>query len=473
MNAVGYFVEGAKRDGERRGVGDQNRAFLDFCGRQGYEVSATFLDTGGASRERHSGFQQLLQYLHRAERGFTVVIVDSASALGNDMGEAAMRLLQIEATGVPILSAQTGREVIRELVDRWADRADGTPVSERVRSAMRRKAVRGEVLGRPPYGYQVGPRRRLDLVPEEAVVVRYIFRLYLQEGMGIRRIAGQLNAEGIPTRRGGNWSMVTVRDILRNRVYLGTYVRFGVKVPGSHQPLVSADDFNRVQERLQSRGTAERTRTVQPFLLSGLVYCVRCGNRLIGVSRRQRWKTKSGEEHTAQYRYYQCESRTNQSTCGYNTQRSNELEARVHELLGEDGGPSVTRVRRAGNVDSYILDLTSQVERAEARLKRNQRQLEEIVADAAHGHLSIERMRSLGAPLAEDHQGLIGELDQAKERVSAAESEAERRRRLATQRERLSGDWDELAFGDLQSALREVIDRIEVDGDDCRLFLRI
>ena len=45
---------------------------------------------------------------------------------------------------------------------------------------MRRKAVKGEVLGRPPYGYKVGNRRRLELIPEEAVVVRYIFRLYLQ-----------------------------------------------------------------------------------------------------------------------------------------------------------------------------------------------------------------------------------------------------------------------------------------------------
>ena len=174
----------------------------------------------------------------------------------------------------------------------WAERAEGTPVSEKVRSAMRRKAVRGEVLGRPPYGYHVGPRRRLELVPEEAVVVRYIFRLYLQEGMGIRKIAGQLNEENILTRRGGHWSMVSVRDLLRNRVYLGTYARFGVKVPGSHPALVTADDFRRVQERLQSRNRGERTRTVVPFLLSGLAYCARCGNSMIGVSRRQSWQTR-------------------------------------------------------------------------------------------------------------------------------------------------------------------------------------
>lgn len=471
MNAVGYFVEGARRDGEKRTVGAQNRGFLDFCGRQGYEIAATFLDTEGTS-DRQAGFRQMIEFLHRSDRGFTVVVVDGIGALGKDMGEAAMRLLQIEATGVTVVSAQSGREAARDIVDRWADRADGTPVSERVRSAMRRKAVRGEVLGRPPYGYQVGPRRRLDIVPEEAVVVRYIFRLYLQEGLGIRRIAGQLNAEGIPTRRGGNWSMVTVRDILRNRVYLGTYTRFGVKVPGSHQPLVSNEDFNRVQERLQSRGTPERRRTVQPFLLSGLVYCARCGNRLIGVSRRQRWRTKAGEERAAHYRYYQCESRTNQSTCDYNTQRAPALEARVRELLEEDT-PAITRVRRAGNADSYLLDLMAQVERAESRIRRNRRQVEEIVADAAHGHLSIERMRNLGWRLAEDQSALEDDLEAARTRVAQAESEAERRQRLAAVRERLVETWDSLGFDELQAGLREIVDRLEVDGEESRLFLRV
>src|SRR5690606_17806078 len=237
-----------------------------------------------------------LKFLSRDDRGFMVVAIDGLGVLGGDLGQSAMKLLTIEATGVQVVSVHTGKELARELVASWAERGDSEPVSERVRSAMRRKAVKGEALGRPPYGYRVGPRRKLELVPEEAVVVRYIFRLYLHDGLGIRKIAGKLNEEGIPTRRGGRWSMVTVRDLLRNRAYLGTYTRFGVKIPGSHPPLVSPEDFRAVQERLQSRQTGGRERKVTPFLLSGMVYCARCGNRMIGVSRRQKWKTKDGEE---------------------------------------------------------------------------------------------------------------------------------------------------------------------------------
>jgi len=470
MKAVGYFVEGTRRNGSKRAVGDQNQAFLDFCTRSGYEVAATFLDTEGQEREQ-SGFKQMLQFLGRADRGFAVVVVDGLGALGPDLGHAAMKLLTIENCGVQVVLANNGQEAFRDLIGTWADRGDGTPVSERVRTAMRRKAVKGEVLGRPPYGYRVGPRRRLELVPEEAVVVRYIYRLYLQETMGIRKIAGQLNEEKVPTRRGGRWSMVTVRDLLRNRAYLGHYSRFGTTVTGSHPALVSPEDFRRVQDRLQTRHGGTRERTVVPFLLSGLVFCGRCGNKLIGVSRRQKWTTKDGESHTAGYRYYQCESRTNQSACGYNTQRAAELETSVREGL-KDGDPAVSRLRRAGNVDSYLLDVIGQVDKVETRMRKTRRQVEELVADAAHGHITVERMKSLGGELAREQLGLEEELTTAKVRLAAQQSEEDRRKHLVNLRDRLIREWDDFGFDALQSALREVVDRTEVDGTDLKLFLR-
>lgn len=471
MKAVGYFVEGARRGGAKRTVGEQNRAFLEFAAGQGYEVAATFLDTEDQEAGQ-SGFGQMLHFLDRPDRGFMVVVVDSLSALGKDLGYAAMKLLTIENSGVQVLSIQGGGEAARELVTTWADRGEGTPVSEKVRSAMRRKAVKGEVLGRPPYGYRVGPRHRLELVPDEAVVVRYIFRLYLQEDMGIRKIAGQLNEENVPTRRGGRWSMVTVRDLLRNRSYLGTYTRFGVKVPGSHPPLVSQDDFRRVQERLQTRHGGARVRTVVPFLLSGMVFCGRCGNKMIGVSRRQRWTTKDGETRTAAYRYYQCESRTNQSACGYNTQRAADLEGKLRDRLMDDA-PGITRLRRAGNVDSYVLDMMSQADKIEARMRRTRRQVEELVADAAHGHISVERMRALGSGLAREQQDMEAELAAARLRLSAQQSEAEHERHLQELRERLVKEWDTLDFLQLQAYLRELVDRMEVDADESKVYLRL
>ena len=204
--------------------------------------------------------------------------------------EAIFSLPAARAIGVRVACVSGSVPNGDEQLAAWLRADDGDSLSDRVRAAMRSKAVKGEVLGRPPYGYKVGSRRRLELIPEEAVVVRYIFRLYLNERLGIRLIARRLNEEALKTRRGGNWSMVSIRDILRNRAYLGTYARFGVRVPGSHPQLVSAEDFR------DGAGPAERAahelRAARRFAVPPVrawPQCGYCGNKLIGVSRKQSW----------------------------------------------------------------------------------------------------------------------------------------------------------------------------------------
>jgi multidrug resistance efflux pump len=144
----------------------------------------------------------------------------------------------------------------------------------------------------------------------------------------------------------------------------------------------------------------------------------------------------------------------------------------VREGLKE-GDLSASRVRRAGNVDSYLLDIMGQVDRIESKMKRTRRQVEELVADAAHGHITVERVKSLGGGLAQEQAQLETELDAAQQRLQAQQSEADRRRHLGEVRDRLTREWEALAFVDLQSGLREVIDRVEVDGEELKLFLRL
>lgn len=470
MKAIGYFVEGAQADGAERSLSQQTERFLAFCQKHGYQVAATFVDTKDED-EAESGFRQMLSFIERGDHGFVVAVVDGLGVLGSDLGRAAVKMLTIEEAGATVYEAGSGEEAARVLVGEWNGKKRNAPVSERVRAAMRRRAVRGEALGRPPFGYCVGANRRLEIVPDEAVVVQYIFRLYLEEGLGIRRIAGRLNDDNIPTRRGGRWSMVSVRDILRNRAYLGTYSRFGVRIPDSHRALVSPSDFRKVQENMAKRRKGGTGRSLQPFLLSGLVFCGRCGNRMIGVSRRQHWTTRAGEERKATYRYYQCESRTNQNTCSYNTQREAELEGRVRELLAEPNR-AAARLQRAGGADAYAEEIQGEIERIEGKLRQNRRQVESLVGEAASGGLPIERMKALGTTFVREQRELEREAHEARSRLQAERSEAEREEQAERTTKRLLSRWDALSLDERQALLREVVDRIEVDGEEARLLRR-
>lgn len=466
MKAIGYFRESAER-GET--LAQQNKAYLEYCEREGLESAGTFADTAGGNGHAQ-GFRQLLARLRDGEQGYVVVIA-SLAALGGDLSAAARRYFQIEGLGVHVAPMDGAPDITADLVVQWSAQETGTKVGDRVRAAMRRKAVKGEVLGRPPYGYKVGNRRRLELIPEEAVVVRYIFRLYLNEGLGIRLIARRLNEEGLKTRRGGNWSMVSIRDILRNRVYLGTYSRFGVRVPGSHPALVSVSDSRAVQDRLNERRTSYNPRVTSQFLLSGIAHCGYCGNKLIGVSRKQAWKRASGERIENSYRYYQCESRTNQSVCNYHTRRADALEQEVRAALplaiAETPDP-----QPAPGDPAIAADAERERERLRSRLKSIDKRIEKYVDAAAKGTLTKEKMRKQSLAAAAGRLALEDAIEAAERRIDDRSGDGERadaRREAVT---RLVASWESAPFAERQAALRDAVVRVTVTDDAVAVALR-
>lgn len=464
MKAIGYFRHPAGGRGES--IARQNRSFLDYCEGEGYEVAATFAEN---ERDGSAAFAELIDYLRQPEKGFVIVVAHSPEALAREPAAAAARLLQIEGLGAQLrfVNGQNG-DALSSLLASIARGEES--LGDKVRTALRRKAVRGEVLGRPPYGYRVGAKNRLEPVEEEAVVVRYIFRLYRQENLGIRLIARRLNEEGLRTRRGRPWSMVSIRDILRNRAYLGTYQRLGVRVPGTHTALVSPDDFRRAQELLEDRRTNYSPRTVGSFLLSGLAVCGQCGSHMIGVSRRQAWRRRrDNSEQAASYRYYQCGSHTNQGICAYHTQRAAALEDEVRRQL-EAIEPR--QLATAGDDTALIGEWQAEVKRLRDQLRSIDRRLMQSLALAAKEKLSREELRGRGLNLALERMRTEGELADAERRADTYTSAAERRRARNAARERLVSRWRDLDLAERRDLLRSLLDRVVVADDGIRLSLK-
>ena len=468
MKAIGFFREPAQTT-KSESLAAQNKAFLEFCESHGYDVAVTFVETADTNGHR-TGFRQLIDYLRRPEHGFIVVIARSLDMMGGDRPEAVRRYFQLQSLGAQVAFISGPDDPIAELVRSWQDESGRERLGDRVRAAMRRKAVRGEVLGRPPYGYRVGIRRRLELVQDEAVLVRHIFRLYLHEDLGIRLIARRLNEEGFHTRRGGNWSMVSIRDILRNRVYLGTYSRFGVRVPGSHPALITPDDFRAVQDRLNARRNNYSKRQPSPFLLAGMVKCGHCGNKMIGVSRRQSWKRRSGSEGKASYRYYQCESRTNQSMCDYHTQRADELEEQVRTLLSSPDGATMPDF--AGNEQQVMAEWVEKADRLRTRLKTIDRRFEDQFAAAAKGRVTHEQLHKLSMKAASQRLDLEGDLEDVDRRIGDQANASERLRGRQKALATLLDGWPALGMAEKQSLLREIVDKVVVLDEGVQVIIR-
>ncbi len=452
---------------------EQNADFLEYCQRQGFEPTATFLDTDTSHGRERPGLAQLLRHLNEESRGFTFVVTQSFANLGHDATQAVRTVLQLRARGVQLISLADGPIDETSLIDLWRLHNDPDTDAERRRQRLQERARLGQAIGRPPYGYRVGSDARYEIDEEESAVVRRIFNLCLHDGLGIRRIAQRLNQEGYQTRRGRNWSMVTIRDLLRNPVYIGHYDKLGVSVPGNHEAIVSEPDFEAVAQQMAQRRTATGVSHPSDFLLAGLVWCGEDQTRMIGVTRRQQWRKASGDTAAATYRYYQSEARTNQSVGGYHTRRADELEAEVlAHIRGErHGGESA--VLNIGKDDTALAAETAvAVSTAESRLRAIDRKLGQLLEDAAAGDPPPSTLHEAGAEIIAEWESASADLALIKNRAVAQERESDRRRRRDHRLQRVREHWDHLDFPQQRDLVEHLVDRVIVFDDSVTTQLK-
>lgn len=127
--------------------------------------------------------------------------------------------------------------------------------------------------GNTPYGYRYDRESSsLVVVPEEAEVVKEIFRLYIEEKLSPQKIAERFGFSGDKA----------ITQILRRKSLTGCIVYKGEEYPGNHEAIIPLDVWEQAQEELERRSVH---RTASNYLLSGLLYCGECGAKM----RYQRW----------------------------------------------------------------------------------------------------------------------------------------------------------------------------------------
>ena len=157
----------------------------------------------------------------------------------------------------------------------------------RTRAALEHRAQQGYYHGADaPLGYarvrgedgRPIASRPLVIVPDEARLVRRLFRAYAQ-GASFKHLAQQLQAEGVTGRRGGGWHASRVRRILTNPAYLGMVRYRGELYEGLHDAIIGAQLWATVQERRKRRATVHpRSREGS---LGPLLRCGDCGGRMV------------------------------------------------------------------------------------------------------------------------------------------------------------------------------------------------
>ncbi len=308
MKTAAVYLRVSTNDQAEHSPDSQLREIKNYAARHKIIIDPKhiYTDTGisGRNAKKRPAFQRMIAAAKSKPSPFDTVLIWKYSRFARNQEESILyKSLLRKECGVEVVSIteETGDNMFGPLIERiieWMDEFYSIRLSEEVRTKMTFVAEKGKVQTTPPFGYTKKPGQPMEIVPDEAEWVRYIFAEFVK-GKSLLGIAKDLNVHGVRTHRGNQFENRTIEYILHNPMYIG-YVRWTptgktlskriydsedtLTIKGDFPAIISEDLFSEaaalLQQRKKSRKKYAKPADVKKHWLSGLVHCGNCGGTL-------------------------------------------------------------------------------------------------------------------------------------------------------------------------------------------------
>lgn len=234
--------------------------------------------------------------------------------------------------------------------------------------------------GIAPLGYDI-VNKKYVINEAEAEIVKKIFELYLN-GKGILEIASILNQNGYKTKKGKEFGKNSIYDIVGNERYTGTYIfnkgtkhnhdisnEKEIRIENGMPAIISKETYLKAMELRRVNKRANFKKNSNVYILSGLVYCGKCGAKYNG-------STSIRKRNEIEYRngYYQCANRNNVHKCDNHRIKQDALENNIIQNL-------INKILNGSNFETIVekikVEYENLMQASKSEIKPLEKQLKE------------------------------------------------------------------------------------------------
>lgn len=365
--------------------------------RQGKVVFKVYCDAGisGAKVDR-PGLLELLNDAHQGK--FASVGVWNISRMSRNLPHLLQIISEFELLGIGFFSLSEQFDIASP-IGKFSVQILGS-IAQMQRETLRencilgskRKAQKGKYNSVRLLGYRLvedneDPRfaKKLEIVPEEASIVRTIYDLYC-EGKGFKAIATTMNKRKLCGKNGKSFSIITVREILTNPAYIGKVKYAGEYYAGLHDPIISVEQWGEVQKLIASKNKPVKNIDYD-YLLSGIVKCPQCGKSMIPTHVNA--YNKSGAKRI--YYYYSCSKYLNKGACRPNVVRAKEMDKIVLEFVAE----YVNNEEWQQKILDKFCITKEKKQNCPEHIKKLEKKKRKLLGDYEHGNIKLEEFLEL------------------------------------------------------------------------------
>ena len=274
--------------------------------REDWLFAGLYYDEGvsGTKKEKRPALLQMIADCRAGKIDF--IITKSISRFARNTTDCLEMVRKLLELNIPVYfekeNLNTGSmesELFLAILSSMAE-GESTSISENNKWAIQKRFQNGTFkLSYPPYGYEWDGEQMI-INPDQARIVRWIFTQVLS-GKGTHAISDELNANSIPTKKGGRWTPTTVRGMVSNEKYTGdvifqkTYtdsqfnrhINYGQKdryaMSDHHEAIISREVFEAanalIAQRGKEKGIIKGSEKYQSrYCFSGKIVCGECGD---------------------------------------------------------------------------------------------------------------------------------------------------------------------------------------------------
>jgi len=291
----------------------QEKFLRDYADKQGLEVAKVFaVSESAAGKVQRKIFIEMIAYVRK--HNIPTIIVETTDRLTRNFADVPTidlwitedenHQVHLAKEGCILHNTSRSHEWFMWRVKVATAEYYVRLLSENVKKGQKEKIAQGWLPTKPPNGYKtIGETgHKVHIIDEDtSPFVRKMFDLYLTGNYSTKRLSKKMFAEGMRSQLGHKLPHSRIHSLLRDPFYIGK-IRWNDDIyEGKHQPLITVEQFNKVQAMLKSRTTPKYRK--HNFLFRGLIKCADCHNSIT-------FETAKGHIYGHCNHYHECPQTT-------------------------------------------------------------------------------------------------------------------------------------------------------------------